>query len=149
MKEVTYELLEPFSYAKDGQPVEASFVTLKAPSYKQAKHATPIKQAFMKSMFKMTENMEIPEEKPDPVEDSIQSGEEVMQLMSAFYDDLTPIKIHAEELFKKGVALIDGEVVFTNPLLEKMSFDDFDNMLGTYVANFLAPSPKKKTPNAS
>ena len=64
----------------------------------------------------------------------------VLQLLYRSSSDMVKTLLHAEQLFKSGIALVDGEEKLTTPVMEKMQGDDFENLLGAYVANFIAPS---------
>jgi hypothetical protein len=140
MSEHTYELKNPFEYALKGDTQTASFITMTAPGYKQVVNFTPIKQAFMSAISEVTEDLDgkQPEEARE-AEGSV-TGPQVMQLMYRWSGDMNKIFIHAAELFKSGVALIDGETVMKTATLDKMTMTDVEGLLGDYIANFIAPS---------
>lgn len=131
-----YELKDPFDYAYQGETQKASFVTLIAPSVKQLQHFTPIKQAFSAAINEIAST----NESSAASGDAKTGATEVLQLMHVWTGDLSKVYLHAQQLFKAGVALIDGETTFTTPLLEKMSVTDFEGLVGEYIANFIVPS---------
>jgi hypothetical protein len=139
MSEYNYELKQSFGYAKNGDTQEASFITLIAPNFKQMPHMTPIKQAFMSAISEITETTSTSETASESEPGDI-NGAQVMQLMHRWSGDLTKVFLHAQELFKSGAALVDGQERLTVPLMEKMGLTDFENMVGAYIANFIAPS---------
>lgn len=150
-KEVTVELREPFKYAaKDGgDAVDASFVTLCAPNYRQLQHSTPIKQAFsaaIKEIAVTDEDRERAKAEQGKGDDGI-TGAQALHLLYSWSGDAQKILLHAAELFKSGVALVDGEVRVTAPILDKMSGEDFENIVGEYLANFIVPSLMNGTKN--
>ena len=53
---------------------------------------------------------------------------------------MTGVFINASLLFKSGAALVDGEGTLTTPLMEKMTVEDFEGLVGAYIAAFTAPS---------
>lgn len=144
MQEYQYELKNPFEYAvKTGDIQTAGFISMTAPGYKQVSKVTPIKQAFMAAIAEVTESLtdDIDEDtiKAAKSEEGVTS-QQVIQIMYRWSGDMTKIFLHAAELFKSGVALVDGETPLNAPLIDKMSMSDFEGLLGAYVANFIAPS---------
>lgn len=138
MKEAQYELKQSFQYAAKGDTVDASFVTLMAPNYKQMQHMVPIKQAFTAAIKEIAADVAEPET-ADQTESTL-AASEAIALMYQWTGDLTKVILHAEQLFKSGVALVDGETKMTTPLMEKMAVEDIEGLLGCYIANFIAPS---------
>lgn len=138
MSEVIYELKESFKYAKGGEQEDASFISLTAPTFKQIDKVAPIKQAFMSAITGLQDN--VSPETEAPKDDSEITGSQCIQLMYSWAGDLTKVFLHAEQLFKSGVALVDGETKLTTPLMEKMQVSDFEGLVGAYIANFIAPS---------
>ena len=57
---------------------------------------------------------------------------------------MAKILLSAVELFKSGVAYIEGEAKVTRPVLDEMSNDDLEGMLGEYLANFILRSVLNK-----
>lgn len=140
MSEYTYELKDPFEYALKGDNQTAGFITMTAPTYKQVSKITPIKQAFMAAISEVTENLGSEQQTQESSAEESVTGSQVMQLMYRWSGDMSKIFIHAAELFKSGVVMIDGEMSLNSPLLDKMSMIDVEGLLGDYIANFIAPS---------
>lgn len=139
MDETTVELNKPFSYAHKGEQQEASFITLVAPTYKQIDKIVPIKQALTAAIAQMHERDFGGDDGAQDGGGSI-TGAQVMQLLYLWDGNLAGVFIHAQELFKTGAALVDGESKLTVPLMEKMDPVDFERLVGEYIASFLAPS---------
>jgi len=139
MSEVQYELKNPFDYAYKGENQTASFITLLAPTYKQMGNFTPIKQAFTAAITEVTADLD-PEATTEGGDDTGVTATAAMQLMYRWTGDLTKIFLYAEQLFKSGAAMIDGETKLTTPLLEKMDMVDVEGLTGEYIANFIAAS---------
>lgn len=137
MNEVIYELKHPFEYAHKGETQQASFITLFAPTFKQIDKVAPIKQAFMAAISEISNEAETDVE--DKGDEKITSGQ-VMQLMYNWSGEIAGVFLHAEQLFKSGAALVEGDVKLTTPLMEKMQLTDFEGLVGSYIANFTAPS---------
>jgi len=135
-----FELSVPVTYAtKGGENDEATFVTLVPPTYKQLEWVTPIKQAVTSAIAQLTKD-----QAEDAAEESGDDGEITSTMMlSLLYQwdgDMNKVFLYAQELFRKGGALLDGDVKMTEPLLHKLDLGDFEKMVGEYIARFLAPS---------
>lgn len=141
MSEVNYELQHPFDYSHKGDMVKAGFIELKAPSFKQMQYVAPIKQSFMNAMTSIGGNF-TEEEKQEAKNDTETSidAQGVMHVLYSSDEDMKKVFLHAEQLFKSGTALVEGETLLTTPLMEKMRFDDYERLVGTYIANFITPS---------
>jgi hypothetical protein len=138
--EVRYELKTPFGYAYKGDTEQASFITLQAPTYKSLAHVSPIKQAFTAAIAEVSEGVEQSDAEANADDSSDITGAAVLQLMYRWSGDMYKIHLYAAELFKSGAALIDGETALKAASLDKMSSDDFEGLVGDYIANFIAPS---------
>lgn len=135
-----YTLKNPFDYAKNGDSVESQFITVVAANFKQMAHYTPIKQAFVSAINQIsTDKVNDSAAQPESDGEDI-TGEQVMQLLHNWDGELTKVLIYAKQLFTSGVALVDGEKPMTTPMVDKMSMEDFEGLLGFYIANFIAPS---------
>ena len=140
MAEHIYELKTAFSYAFKGESVDASFISLTAPTFKHIDKVAPIKQAFTLAISEISSGSNVDTEDKEAEEEKKITGGECMQIFYRSTVDITKVMLHAEQLFKSGVAMVDGEVKLTTPLMEKMSLDDFEGLVGAYVANFIMPS---------
>jgi hypothetical protein len=142
MNEVIYQLKTPFKYALKGEQVEASFITLIAPTYKSVANFAPIKQAFTSAISELSHGT-LSEATNESSSDEAAGEIDLKSVMHVLYNwsgDTSKVFLHAEALFKNGSALVEGETKFTSPMLEKMDFHDVEGLLGTYVANFIAKS---------
>lgn len=140
MSEFNYELKKPFSYAAKGEMVEAHFITVTAPSYKQMTNAAPIKQAFMTAITEVAEKEITKHADVEKSDDESVTGEQVLQLLYSSSSEITKVFLYAEQLFKSGAALVDGDQKLTSELMQKMDMTDFESLVGDYIANFIAPS---------
>ncbi len=146
MKEYIYTLKESFNYATSGgESTDATFLTLKAPSFYQIDKMYPIKQSFCIAMMGMldlsidkVEDEDKDEDKDEQKDLSAKSG---MQLLcSSKHVDMVKVTAQAMQFFTSGVVLVEGEVKLTKGMWLKFSVDDFEGLLGEYLANFIAPS---------
>lgn len=134
----TVDLKTPISYAHKGEMVEGSFVELSAPNFKQIEHFLPVKQAFISAVTSISSDS-VKSDKDQSDEIKV-TGSQVLALMMQSSTDMTKVYLHCVELFKSGAAMIDGEQKLTQPLIDAMPLDDFDNLVGEYIANFIAAS---------
>ncbi len=139
MKDVIVELKQPFSYAAKGDTEEASFIYLFPPTVKQIDKMAPLKQAFVTAINDLSSDLDSTQEVEAEASGEI-TGPQIMAMMYRSSCNMASVFLHAQELFKSGAALVDGEVKLTIPLMEKMSVDDFEKAVGEYLANFTAPS---------
>ena len=139
-----HELELPFQYAYKGDLQEASFVTLKAPSSKHISYCADLKQAFMRALPTDGGASAAEGDKDGKGVDDL-DGESIMMLISMSKDvDLKTVLISARELFASGLAFVDGETKMTKPMVDEMSQDDLENMLGKYYLNFILASWLRK-----
>lgn len=140
MAEHTYELKSPIQYARKGEMVDGSFVTMTAPTFREVDKVAPIKQAFMAALSDVSDGTEATPEEKEAAEGVEITGKEIMQLLYRAKASVADIMRHAEKLLRSGVFRLDGEEKFTSPLLDKMSLEDFEGLVGDYIANFIMPS---------
>lgn len=142
-KEIMYQLEQPLPYAKAGAMIDGSFIALTAPTSKNMSECAFLKQAFFRALPKTT-TAERAASAGDADGDEI-TGAGVITLITMSKDvDLAGVLITAKELFTSGVAMVEGEVKLTKPLLDTMMQDDLEAMTGEYMANFILASALRK-----
>jgi hypothetical protein len=141
--EFDFEISVPFEYANKGEQATAQFITFKAPTSKHMQHCAFLKQAFFRALpdTQSTDKVE-----DDGKEAREPTGAEIMQLiLISPHVELVNVLIAAKELFtSKDIALVDGEVQLTKPLVDAMSQDDLEDCMGEYLANFILASALRK-----
>jgi len=147
IKEVKYTLQNAFEYTTGGQKVFAKEITLRAPTRAILSKAYIIKGQILKSgiqaqsiigesVKKEIAMADTPAEKKDGDYMSILCiADDIEKIFEAFDYILT-----AESNGLK-FALIDGKEPFTSLLIERLSKEDYEGMLGLYIKSFLALSP--------
>jgi len=138
--EFDFHLTGPLRYAYQGDQVDASFVRFFAPSSKVSRECAALKQAFMRAVPKNQDDAGAGAETPDK-EPQI-SGSDVITVLAMSPDvDLPDLLDVGRRLFlAPGVAMVDGETKLTKNLLDNLSQDDFESMVGDYMANFTLAS---------
>ncbi len=141
-EEITFKLTKGVKYGNKGNEVEGTFIKLLPPTAKQLKQCVPLKQAFCRAVAYVEDK--VSDEKLDNIkDDGVKKKVDGNSIMSAIYMsdvDMYEVFLHAKELFNSNIALMEGEVKMTKPMLEDMSNDDFENMIGEYMANFIVAS---------
>lgn len=139
ISECMFSLTKPFEYAFKGKQREASFISLTAPTMLQHSQAAALKQSISRMIVGVAE--EVDEDLEDKEDDKGGDGITAKMLVGTIYTskcvDANVVWEQAKALFKQGVALIDGEQKLTAPLIDKMDPEDFENLVGEYVANFI------------
>lgn len=148
-KEIIVELTNKFPYSHKGMPVEAAeFIALFPPTSKHMDHIAYLKQCFYRSIPTDTNGSEEIGSKKD--EDKEIDGSSLLQLM--MMSDKVEIKnvfLTAKELFCSGIAMVDGQEKLTKTLLDLVDLDDFEKMVGDYLANFILASALQKMKKSS
>ena len=142
---VKYELKTPFQYSHEGELLQAQFIELKAPNYKQLNAVAPLKQAFMRAMADAMSMYDVDGEKSKKEfsEKENVGKMEARFAMTVLYSgsgDAAKALLHASELFKTGLALIDGTATLKASNLDSISGEDFEGLVGEYIVNFIQPS---------
>ena len=104
---------------------------------------------FTQAMLKTSDNVSsevkekasvLKEEAEEKGEDLKTDGKQALTILYGSDSKIESFFIYAQELFKSGAALVDGEGKLTTPLMEKMDASDFEGLTGEYIANFIIPS---------
>lgn len=138
---VRYDLIKPFPYSNKGETLDAAFIELTAPTAKNLYQCADLKQSFFRAIAEHGKNEDAENSKEDL--GSITPEELIAALYASSTVDMKVMLGTAIELFKSGVAMADGEIKLTKPLLDEMSTDDLEGMLGTYMLNFILASSLK------
>jgi hypothetical protein len=137
--EFNYNLINSLSYHSKGEAADAQFITFRAPSSRNSKECSALKQAFFRALpMEAQTTREV--DNPDI------SGEDVITMIAISDVDLPEMLDIAKRLFTSGnnIALIDGETKLTMNLLDQMSQDDLEGMVGSYMVNFILASSLEK-----
>jgi len=149
-----YVLKGALSYAsRDGEMAEAQFLEMNAPTGKHARQVASLRQAIVRAIVEdgrtnpAPEPAESPVPAPEPSGDEgtgapeIAEGIDIINILARSSVDLGDVYKVARDLFVlKGVIRVDGEVPMTTVLLDAMSAQDFETLVGSYIANFTLPS---------
>ena len=141
--EFRFTLSKPFTYAMKGDELEATYITLTAPTSKNLKECSFLKQSFFRAMS------DLPDAKgdQDASKDTIE-GDDVMVMISMSKSvALEEVLVVSRKLFSSGVAFVEGEVPLTGSLLNGMTMEDLEKMTGEYMVFFTLRSSLEKLRN--
>jgi hypothetical protein len=148
--EFQYVLKQPFSYASHGEQVDAKFIAFTAPTSKTSRECAALKQSFFRAMSERNEAGGQTVSTATEVETEIESADVIALLAMSKDVDLPEVMDIAKRLFQMpGIALVDGETKFGTSLVDKVSIDDFEDMIGEYMVNFILASSLKRLKDKS
>lgn len=138
--------------ASTGDMNEAEFIEMNAPTGRHARPVAFLRQAIVRAINENSQAeaaaaVESPEPAPtpdvgeEPSVSGIVDGLDIINVMARSSVDLGDVYKVARDLFVlKGVLRVDGEVQMTATLLDNMTAQDFEMIVGSYIANFTLPS---------
>lgn len=143
---VVVDLALPFDYAKGGQMVPATSITIMAPSRKNLAHTAPIQQTFKRALRSLMAT-KVEQAKPGeaPKDAGEIKGEDVLDLIMMSDEDYLKFEMHFRDLLtSQGVAFVDGTEPLTTVLYDRLSEIDATKIVGEYLTNFLLFSATRK-----
>lgn len=135
--EFRYELIAPVKYHAGGEEIDGAFITFYAPSKKQMKHNISLKEAFFKAVTAQEGNASSDNKISDQKK---LNGLDLIDMMYLSGTDMHSVLLSASELFKSGVASMEGSVSVTQPIIDGITQDDLEAMTGEYMVNFTLAS---------
>lgn len=143
IREKIVQLKTPIKYHFEGGEVDATFVTLLAPTSKNLVECSRLKQGFIRAAYDVQmqneKNSISQPEAPDEDADLTLTSAEVLQVLYLSAVDVAPLLLEFKAM-TKNIALVEGEVKMTAPLFDSLSPNDVNNLLGDYIATFIAAS---------
>jgi hypothetical protein len=133
----TFDITTKFKFANGSAQDDAKYIELHAPTSRHARECCELKQAFFRSMQEQQDSSETKLNVQDKDPTDIK-GPDVMQLIAISRNvNLADTLDIARLLFAgTGIAMINGEIKLNKETINRMSVDDFENMLGEYLVNF-------------
>ena len=138
MKTFDFTLSEPIDYQAKGENTKASLLELSAPAVNNRKKVAKLKQGFMR----VINGLKNPDAKGAEGKKSNEKvkPEEILALiqMGAIeYDEYMDIFV---SLLVSGICKVEGEVDITQHMVDKISFEDMERLMGEYLINFIIGS---------
>lgn len=139
-KELNVKINDDLEYDYQGDKKRAEFITLKKPTAKNVHLISIIKTTFQNAAIEVSKNNKEQNAAPsnEGDDDFSLEPEEAIQLLYAS-KDVERAMIAFKELLRE-VALFDGEIKATLPLIDSLSVEDFENIFGKYLVNFIVAS---------
>ena len=138
--EFRHMLQKPFEYTLGGDMATAQFIELRAPTSKHLKHTAKLKQSFMRAMKDMASESD-GTSGADSDGDAEMDGSKIVMFIAMSDVDLGEFLMAGRDLLAAdGIAFVDGETKMKYPLVDKLSQDDLEMMIGGYLANFTLAS---------
>lgn len=140
-----YQLITPVQYGRaNGTFAMATFVQLRAPTSRNRRECALLKEAFFLAIPKAEAIEGAKKSQTEaPVERKI-AGSDIIALIGQSRDASLPDVIETGvSLLLNQTAFLDGDQKLTKPLLEAMSYDDIEGMVGEYLRVFLLKSALK------
>lgn len=131
-------LQEPLEVHKNGETVEVETLMLKAPTYRDRYDVLKLKQGFLGAVREATQSIagdvnstsqrEKPKFKPEDV---------INFLLASNTLDFERYAGNLKNILCRDGCELAGGIKMTSLLFDKLSLKDFENILGSYVADFL------------
>lgn len=152
MRSFEFILSEPIKISVAGNFIDADTIICHSPSAKRKRVASRLRQKFMQAMMSMPEDKRTPEAKEAAIakrkaakedndgNEQEMTGEEIEQMLFMSDIDLDLFQNDFEKLIMTpGVAQIE-EKDLNAAHIEKISCEDFERLVGEYLANFFISS---------
>ena len=145
--ELEVELLDPIKIGKDGHEEVCNAILLRCPSRKNAREAAKLKSAYHQAANK---EVDVANLSPEQIQE-LQKVAEKVKTEKKKANPSEPINtIAAFGELDKCLELLDallcngcGEAIgqkITNNILNKLSYEDYENLLGNFLVSFLLNS---------
>lgn len=151
-KEVIYTLAEgsQFEYGKAGDLTTAAFIALQPPTSRNMEECAFLKQAFFQAVRDQQDRTsgearkDDDEDEKEDDDDSTLDGDTIMGILLVSKVNFNTILIAAKTLFTSGIGRVDNETKLTDPLINKLSMDQLEEMTGLYLSTFILASALQK-----
>lgn len=135
---INFDLNCEVKYAHNGEETIAKFIELSPPTFKQLDRCAPLKQAFFRAVSQTRDMATTEGETETDIEDM--EPENIAQLIYTSDEDATKFLLHGVELLKSGIAKVEGTEKVTQPIIDQLSLDEIEKLIGTYMLNFILAS---------
>jgi hypothetical protein len=140
--EMNYKLSEAVPYASKGEQVFSFNIKLKAPSGKHRAHLIRLKQGFFRAVL-FAQKSNTNRQAAEPMDDAAVEAIDGKMLMQMFYMsdiDLVALQDEFRGLLAANIGEIADGVPLTQFMIEQINQDDFEGLMGEYMAVFIVSS---------
>jgi hypothetical protein len=134
VKEIEFKLSSKITFHKGGDNQDANIIFLKAPSRKNKKHTTYLKQCFFRAMKEAQGGNQ---SSGDSSEESDIKAKDIMILLMMSSIDVSECLEHLQSILCNGACFIDDDVPMSAFSYGQISDDDEERLLGEYMRSFL------------
>ena len=143
-KDFTFELHEPIKYQDENSEKETKMLVLYAPSNKLAAPKAKLRQKILTAFYEMSKGSDKTESTQSTKEKN-KLEPEALLFAIALSEDGIEIKETFKDLLKDGCLSLDGKFNdITSWHLDQIEDDEFEEMMGEYIINFIIPSWMKR-----
>jgi hypothetical protein len=145
--EFTFKLTDPIKYAQAGDEVFSYELKLLAPTSRHRASLIRLKQGYFRSILSMQKNTQ---DRPavvaenattEPVVDMEIDGPTIMSLFYMSDIDLVALENEFKALLlSAGICEVAPGVKLQDKLLDAIKFEDFEKLMGEYLAVFIVSS---------
>jgi len=145
---IEVKLVDEMKYDHQGEKKTAKFVTLNKPTAKNINLTSVLKNTFQSGAAVISERVK--QDSSDVSSKSESENEDEDETLGISPSDAVSLFYNAEngieksmDAFKKllkDVGLFDGDVNATSVMVDALSVEDFENLLGEYLVNFILAS---------
>lgn len=150
-KEFEFNLTTPIEFhATDGGSIKkGTFLLVRAPSTKQLREVSKIRQALCKVLVDTSKEQgrKSSEESKNVMKDEDSAAAGMLVLLSASDCDMYELLECFRRILLSDSCIVDNEAKLTDSLFEQMSEADFSALFGRYVYNFFMLSLMRKLSN--
>lgn len=131
-----FKLKNPISYQTPEGMSETKVLILNAPSTENKKYVFKLQQNFLRALRSMSS---MASGNKESKEESEITGQDVLSIL--LMSDIE-FEVVADQFAKilPYVCKVDSDVKMTSTLVDRISIEDFQGLLGEYMANFIIPS---------
>ena len=144
MKTFDFTLSDPIEYQAKGENTKASLLELSAPAANNRRKVAKLKQGFMRVVNEIPESAkqeakEIVDKKEGEKKEETSPREilALLQMGSIDYADYIDTFVG---LLTSGICKVEGETPITGLMVDKISCEDLERLMGEYFVNFILGS---------
>jgi hypothetical protein len=137
IREFRYTLTTSFQYAYEGEALDATYLMVSAPKSKHSKPCAQLKQGFLRALADAEGGGDDAKAAGPPE----LTGELVIMMLGMSKNvELADMLEVGRTLFTSGLVMVDGVTKLSKSLADEMTQEDWEALLGDFMANFTVRS---------
>jgi hypothetical protein len=150
-KEFELKLSEPLTYQCSTGEKKTDTLLFKAPSNSQAKLLNKLRKELIKAIFQNSlRNQNVSEKIKDPNKTDDSGELDAIAILFILYGSDFDLSIYTELFWKlilDNICFVARDIPLTESLLNDIYYEDREEILGQYTANFIVPLWMKRQLN--